>query len=125
MPSALAASTFLGFGHAGQHHIRKLRHALGLGSLDATVAGKDGEVFIDLHRVAVADAAIDGAELVDLLLAVGPRVVGVRYEFVDWCHRVVLGKYLYFTHQYSPHSAKASKPPTLRMYSLASSTISL
>ena len=73
----------LGFGHAGKHHIWKLGHALGFRGIYATMAGQDVEVIVHLDGIAVADATINEAQLVDLLRAVGLGVVCILCEFLD------------------------------------------
>ena len=97
--------------HAGKHHIRKLRHALCLGGLHSAVTGENSKVLIHLHRITIADAAVDGPQLIDLLFAVGAGVIGIGDELIHRCHRVVFGKYLDIAHLISPHSANSSNPP--------------
>ena len=89
---------FLRFRHPREHDIGQFFHALRFRRLHAPMAGEDGEVLIHLHGIAVADAPVDRAELVDLLLAVGTGVIGVRDKLVHGCHWIVLGEHLDLTH---------------------------
>ena len=88
---------------------------------DAAVTGDHVVIPVDDDGIHKAEFPQRSPELLNLLRAVCPRVIDVRYQFRN--------RYPFHfrrhVHRTNPHSANASKPPRERMYSRASSTISL
>ena len=81
------------------------------GGKNTTVTGNYTIVTVDDNGIYETELSQRGAELVDLLRAVCPSVVYIRYQLRN-------GNELHFGrcfHQTSPHSANFSKPPTKRM----------
>ena len=101
----------LRFGEVVGKDTRYLSDAFLLGGKNTTVTGNNAIVTVDDDRIDEAELSQRGAELIDLLRAVGPGVVDIRYQLRD-------GDKLHFGccfHRISPHSANFSKPPTERI----------